>query len=271
MKQILVPTDFSDCAQAASDFAIQLAVVSGSELVFLHLAIDHYPKSASGIPREIVAHEVQQERYKLQKLVSQAEAAKVSAKYELILGNGQEHIEDYIKPFEIDWMVMGSHGATGIREAIIGSKTQHVLRYVDIPCLVIKQKVDAIPRNILLASTFTHNSHSEIKEAVNYASLVGGMMHLLHINSPDQKMDEKGTMEIMSKMMDQFKSIASTVNIAETNDKEFGITQFAKDIKADIIVVPNERKSVMARIFNPVLAEQLINHAQLPVLVLSAN
>ena len=48
-----------------------------------------------------------------------------------------EQIERYIKPLNIDFVVMGSHGATGIRELVIGNNTQRIVRKSSIPVLVI--------------------------------------------------------------------------------------------------------------------------------------
>ena len=270
MKKILVPTDFSDCAGDASDLAIKLAAASGAELIFLHLAIDHYPTSYSpGIPGDLVTYEVGQERYKLQQLVDKAEAAQVKSKYELILGNGQEEIKDYIKPFEIDWLVMGSHGATGIREKIIGSKTQHAIRHIDVPCIVIKHKQASLPKSIVYASSFKKDSPKMIHDVIEFTRLTKGTLHMLYLNFPDQQVEEEVAKSEMEKLMKRSITVPYTLNVIETNDQEFGVTQFAASIKADMIAVGMESKSVLGRLLNPVMAEQLINHSALPVLVLS--
>ena len=122
MRRILVPTDFSDCANAATEMAFHLAKKSGADIYFLHLAIDQ--ESPRSVPGKSIQHtnpELGQARAKLDQLVKAAEVDGIRAKQELVIGTGQEKIQDFIGPYRIDYLVMGSHGATGIREAIINA------------------------------------------------------------------------------------------------------------------------------------------------------
>ena len=272
MKRILVPTDFSDCANAASDMAIQLACKSEAEIIYLHLAIDHYPPAiATGTPVDIVAHEVGQERYKLQQLVSKAEASGVKSKYELVLGNGQEEIEDYSEPFDADWLIMGSHGATGIRETIIGSRTQHVIRKITIPCIVVKYPTKKLPTEILFASTFKKDNPQAFQEVLAYCRLIEGNLNLLYLIGDEDEISEDEVKLELSKLMNGYPNIKYTINSIKTNDKEFGIAQFAKTIGAEMIAIEMESRSIFGRVLNPILAEQLINHSPLPILVGSSK
>ena len=271
MKRILVPTDFSDCANSAAQMALQLAMKNGAELLYLHLAIDeeslpHVP----GTPTAVIGHEIGQARYKLDNLVHVAEAHGVHAKSELVIGAGSERIEDYIDPFAVDWLVMGSHGATGIREAIIGSKTQHVIRNIQIPSLVVKNKpTNKLLARIVFASTFKEDASYALRIVSEFSKLMGCSLHLLFINLLSHLIDEKVARLMMMKQIEKYSHTAYTLNIAETNDKEFGIAQFAASIDAELIAVAMESRSLLGRLFSPVLAEQLINHSSLPVLVVN--
>lgn len=271
MKKIGVPTDFSDCAGAASDLALHLAKQSMAELLYLHLEIDPTsPPHVPGEPAALVDHEIGQAKYKLSQLVKRAESLGISAKSELVLGSGQEKIQDYIQPFGIDWLVMGSHGATGIRETLIGSKTQHVVKHASVPALVVKRLPPNFKlRNIVFASTFKEDATHALQVVTAFCQLFHCRLHLLFVNMISQLVDEKMARMLMKKAMEEFSAIPFTVNITETNDQEFGIDQFAKSIEADMIAVAMERQSTLGRLLNPALASQLINHSELPVLVVN--
>lgn len=269
MRRILVPTDFSTCAGLAVDTALLLAKQTGADLLFLHLAIDKGGLSrVSGKPLVYTDTEIGQARHKLDLLVKRAENEGVNAKSELVMGSGQEKIEDYIKPYAIDWLVMGSHGATGLREKIIGSKTQQVIRNVKVPSLVVKRPlIKGIIKDIVFASTFKYDVGHALKVASHFVSMWNGTLHLLFVNLLNHLIEEKVARLMMTKQIEKFPDINYTLNITETNDEEFGIAQFAKTISADAITVPMESKSLIGRLINPNLAEQLINHSPLPVLV----
>lgn len=269
MKKILVPTDFSDCANSAAEAAILLGKRSGASLYFLHLAVD---KSGPGhVPGGSATHvdsSVGQARYKLDELVKHAESEGVLAKSELVIGNGQERIEDFIETLGIDWLVMGSHGATGIREAIIGSKTQHVIRHIKVPSLVVKRELSQPSiSNIVFASTFKDDVSEALTVTANFAKIWNSTVHLLFVNMVEHLIDEDIARMMMMKQAEKHPEVRFTFNITDTNDEEFGISEFAAKINGDLIAVAMESKGALRRLLNPSLTEKLINHSSLPVLV----
>ncbi|MEQ9592359.1 MAG: universal stress protein [Cyclobacteriaceae bacterium] len=273
MKRILVPTDFSVCANHAVEMAMLLAGQNNSALYFLHLTVSgsdvsHVPgKSVAQKSDEVISAEIG-----LKELVSEAERRGLRAHQELVVGNGGERIEDYIKPLDIDFLVMGSHGSSGIRELVLGSKTQHVIRNIRIPSLVVKQKpkADKID-SIVFASTFKRDTSFALKVVAGLSRRWGSKLNLLFLNLFNHLIAEEIAHKMMRDQMKAYSDVPHTFNVTETNDKEFGIAQFASQIKADLISVPLEPKSAIRRFFNPSLAEQLINHSKLPVLVVPAS
>ena len=203
MKRILVPTDFSECAGYAADVAVLLAKQSKATIYFLHLAVDYTgPSHVPGKSTLKVHPSIGHARFKMDQLLKMAGEHGVEAKAEFVLGSGQEEIEDYIKPLAIDWLVMGSHGATGIREAIIGSKTQHVIRNVQIPSLVIKRPLKKITlKNILFASTFRYDVYDALKPSVEFAKLWNGSLHMLFINLLNHLIEENVARLMMVKQI----------------------------------------------------------------------
>lgn len=270
MKHILVPTDFSDCADSAAAVAIKIAQHSGAKLHFFHLAVDHGPAHVPGMTQETESKEIRMARANLHQLTRKAESVGVRAQPQLMLGRGVERIQQYLKPFQIDMLIMGSLGATGIREAMIGSYTQHVIRDCKVPCLVVKHDVSwEVPTTIVFASTFKRESSHAIRQIINFAKHWKASLHLLFINWTYHLIDKNVAHEMMDREMEGVKDLEFTQNIIETNDKEFGINSFADQIDADVVAVANERKGPLNRLLNPNLAEQLINHLSLPVLVVN--
>ncbi|MFT6865781.1 MAG: hypothetical protein ACJA08_000606 [Cyclobacteriaceae bacterium] len=59
-------------------------------------------------------------------------------------GQSKEEIFRFINKQDIDLVVMGSHGARGIKELFVSSNAQQVARYSDAPVLILKKKIDTI-------------------------------------------------------------------------------------------------------------------------------
>ena len=271
MKRILVPTDFSACANAAAEMALQIAKLNEAEIYFLHLSTDY--STPAHVPGKSVVHdssEIGIIKDKLDQLVKAAEADGIRANRELVIGSGQEQIKDYIQPYKIDFLVMGSHGATGIRELILGSNTQNVIKNIRVPSLVVKQMPKRKElKHIVFASNFKRDCSNSLNEVIAISRLWGSRVHLLFINLLNHLIEENTARGMMSKQMEDFLNVDYTLNITETNDKEFGIAQFASEIDADLIAVVMEKKNLVGRLFSPGIAERLINHSALPVLIVN--
>jgi nucleotide-binding universal stress UspA family protein len=124
-------------------------------------------------------------------------------------------------------------------------------------------------KNIVFASTFKEDATHALQVVTAFCELFNCNLHLLFVNMISHLVDEKMARLTMKKAMEELATIPFTANVTETNDKEFGIDQFAKSIDADMIAVAMERQSTLGRLLSPALALQLINHSELPVLVVN--
>lgn len=276
MKKILIPTDFSLCAQAATEVAIEIAQVFKAHAYFLHI-----------IPDSLTTHHVPSERQnkmehdpeagkaqaKLNDLVQQAERKGVAATPVLVLSKVNDHIEDYVKPYEIDWIVMGSHGVTGIREMVLGSHTERVVKHAAVPVLVIKKRPKIIRfRNIVFASTFEQEDlYDAMGDCLDFAKPYEAQVHLLYLNFTNRLVQEATAREKMKRLADLFPLYSFTANIIETNDAEWGIDEFVREAGGDLIaILPHDTEGAI-RMMARRIALSLVNHESIPVLVLNAK
>lgn len=145
MKNILVPTDFSKCAQIASDIAMELAKKSNAEIHFLHLLMT--PVDWVNLPKEEEDnfHETKKEinhaKSELSKLKRKAEKLGLVVKDFLVFDKGREEIDLHTKHHVHDFIIMGSNGSKGYK-GILGSNTQRVIRNSSVPVLIVKGKYE---------------------------------------------------------------------------------------------------------------------------------
>jgi len=277
MKKILVPTDFSACAENAISVALEIAKIAGAHIVFQHLFPDNSGSLHTLKPEaQAVQHKSQNEalghaKAKLDELVIRAEHVGLAATPLLVMNKGIDKIENYIEPLGIDLVVMGSHGATGIRELIVGTNTQRVVRHATAPIVVVKNKPDKIEfSSILFASTFHEDPALVLQTPVKLASLWNGTVHLLYVGLEKDKQTKTEVQEKMNVLRIQFPTATFTQNFITTNDPEWGIKHTAKDIGPDMIALTTEIKTG-AFIFSHSLAENLVNHESLPVLIMNTK
>lgn len=276
ISRILVPTDFSDCALRASNIASLMARKMNAELIFIHLFPDpepgHYVRK--GIrDYNLASPEIAHVKSMLDQAVKDAEHNGVPAKAVLVYNKGNDFIEDYASSYGADLIVMGSHGARGLVEWLGGgSNAQRVSRNSHVPVLVIKDCSEALAvKNILFASSFDENVIPAMLFLTELAKLWRATIHLLYVNPAIQSMEKKVAESRMLDVADKFPDVEFTTNFSDTNDEEFAISTAAYKLNADLITLtPHDRDGII-RFLSHSIAENLVNHEQLPVLVLPEN
>ncbi|WP_135303446.1 universal stress protein [Haloarcula amylovorans] len=138
-ERILVPTDGSDGARIASDRAIDLALATDAALHVVHV-VDPYLLDTQVDPSQLLDALEDVGEQAVEEVETRATEAGVSTvKTELLTGNPHRAIVDYADEHDVDCIVMGTHGRTGLERYILGSVTERVVRLADVPVLSMKQ------------------------------------------------------------------------------------------------------------------------------------
>lgn len=141
IKNVLFPTDFSECNEAALQYATRLAAESGAKLHFLHVYDTRDLGAAMGEVSYVYSAQWEDERRQaeknLQELVPPDPA--VPFEHHSLLGVPEAEIVGFATDHPIDLIVMASHGRTGLRRLIMGSVAEAVMRRATCPVLVVKQ------------------------------------------------------------------------------------------------------------------------------------
>lgn len=141
IRRILCPTDFSPTARHASDLAASVASSFGAQLVLLHIVPElDYPTRSFGMamafPRlreELRARATQELEAEQRRLGG---PSKVTT--ELRDGVAYEQILDCAKAQQVDLIVMGTHGHSGLAHLVLGSTAERVVRMAACPVLTTR-------------------------------------------------------------------------------------------------------------------------------------
>ena len=98
------------------------------------------------------------------------------------LEKASQGILSYSKDNAIDLIVMGSNGASGLTEFIIGSNTEKVVRLSTAPVIVIKEEINNFdPKNIVFASDFSEEIKKPFQKLLNFKQLFDAKLQLVTI------------------------------------------------------------------------------------------
>ena len=144
IKKILCPTDFSENSEHALKYALALATLSQADLQLFHVVEPiTYPQSTEFF--EPVLDEVElmmkmetafQQQLEDQVTTLKAKYPKIKGK--LVTGNTFLEIIQAARDDDVDMIVMGTHGRTGLAHVLIGSVAERVVREAPCPVLTVK-------------------------------------------------------------------------------------------------------------------------------------
>lgn len=270
MKKILVPTDFSKEAENALKVAAQLAKRHDCEIYLLHMLEIPFQEvdqlnSQSPLPEAMFFMKMAHKRFEeimskdYLKGITVHETVKADSNFNNVVKTCHEH--------GVDMIVMGSHGASGLKEMFIGSNAEKVVRTSDIPVLVIKNEhANFKVSNFVFASDFKNDNKQTYRQAVDFAKTFDAQILLLMVNTPN---NFSSTADAQKRIHDFIKGETFdnyTINIYNDDSVEKGILNFSRSSDADLIGISTHGRQGIAHFFNGSISEDLVNHAKRPVI-----
>lgn len=182
--RILFPTDGSDTAAAALDYALSVAGHHGAELHVLHVA-DTTRDSVVQIDGQVVdALEDEGERI-VQAAADRAASRGVAAVHEVLQGDPYRTIVDYTEEFGMDLVVMATHGRRDVERFLLGSVTERVLNTTTVPVMVVNPDEQTDPtypcRDVMVPTDGSEGAELALAAAADVARATGATLHVLHV------------------------------------------------------------------------------------------
>jgi len=270
MKNLLVPTDFSSCAEHALQVAVQLAETFHANLHLLtcldlpedwdNLTEAERSTFPEALQRSQNAHhtlEAIEKRYPDLTLISHITGEDLP-----------ERVAAFVADRGIDLIVMGSHGTQGKSEFFIGSNTQRVVRTVHCPVMVVKHPIEDLRlEKVVFASSFNENEKPAFLRFKDIIKHFIPEVHLVAIHT-SSLFDPP---YILSKeAMEDFKALCHPLrcetHVIRDISIEQGIRSFSGELGAQLIGISNHHRRPLRRMLVGSKVEALVNHSELPVL-----
>lgn len=269
MKKILVPTDFSDQAENALKVAVQLARAHNAEIYLLHIIeiplheVDAM-SSHSDLPEALFFMKLAHKKF--ENILSKDYLQDVKVHETVDFHEIFKGVFHNCTKHNIDLVIMGSNGVSGLKEMLIGSNTEKIVRTSKTPVLVVKKEHETFNvNNFVFASDFKDESKATYKKAIEFANILGSKIHLLTVNTPNKFMTSELANERMLRFANSSKFSNYTMNIYNDMTIEKGIMNFSQSIKADLIGMSTHGRQGISHFFNGSISEDLVNHAKRPV------
>ncbi|MDA1180092.1 MAG: ATPase, T2SS/T4P/T4SS family, partial [Planctomycetota bacterium] len=183
---LLVPTDFSPVSRAATKWACDLAAQLGCHVHLLHVS--------SGGASEDLRRELLQQ---LHQQVSPEHELHLTIDYDVRLGTPHHEIVDYARQHQIELIVMGTEGRSGLAHFALGSVAERVLRTAPCPVLAVKSDVARESAKILFESVGA-DRHDE--ETEPYSAGVELIRRAVSLRATDVHLDPCEKNQVLVRM-----------------------------------------------------------------------
>jgi nucleotide-binding universal stress UspA family protein len=271
MKNILVPVDFSEHSAYALEVASQIAKKHGAGIIILHML---------GLSESVLAKSEEEELKEAKYYMNLArERIKEFTKKEFLENISVDAIIQNYKIFSevdhvaqehnCDLIVMGSHGASGLSKLFVGSNTEKVIRTSKVPVLVIKQPhKDFNIKKMAFACDLDVENIPAYTKAVAFAQLFSAKLETFYVNTLGA--NYMGYSDIEKKIKYYTDKLGEEIPIRVYNhySVEKGIFNFCVEHNIDLLVIPTHGRKGIAHFLAGSTAENVSNHAKLPVLTL---
>lgn len=299
VKKILMPTDFSACANAALGHALFLAEHLDADLDILHVVVLHNADPLEPTSQFPDADSIYRS---LQEIAS-------SELHGLLKDHRTDHLDirevqrravaaapaivEYVEEEGIDLVVLGAHGRRGFRRFLMGSVAEEVVRLAPCPVMTLRgtgptPKLERWEK-IVVPFDFSEEAKTALETAKELAARYGSKVHVVHVVEPimephpyvplhyrNEEFDLPRLLEHVRQDLESLvktcgdASIACKVAVLE-GSPGLRVAEYAEEIAAELIVLTTHGRTGLKRFFLGSVAEKVVRSSNIPVLTLKVT
>jgi nucleotide-binding universal stress UspA family protein len=273
MKKIIVPIDFSNHSENALKAAALLSKKTDVTIYALHMLDfqeDNLTQSIGYKQEQVIIFlKLAEKRFKKFLEKEYLEGVKVVPliKHFKVF----KEINSIAEEVNADLIIMGSHGVSGLKELLMGSNTEKVIRFAKAPVLVIKSELKDVDFNdIVYATDFSETSIKAYQKMLATLSFLNAKKHLLYVNLPNEKFKTTPEMDALAHnfLMKAEGNIDRLINVNFVCAKsiEEGLLNFSNVVGADLITLITHGRKGLSHVLSGSISEDISNHSTLPII-----
>ena len=285
---IIVPTDFSDYSYRACLMAFDIARLYKANIIILHSylradaieKLNSYDTDSESFYSEFddeleVANKMSEFSQKIVEQIKFGLIPPIKFSTKIVEGVPENAIEEFAKSIQPQIIVMGTRGAGKKEKELIGSVTGEVLDACRFPVFAVPESANIFDINTIKhIAFFCNNEHEDIVALdTMYRLLPNISAQITLINIPRKVANvvdsfvssDKDLVAYCRENYPRFEFSLQSIS-PKKKKKKFNEIEYENHI--DLIVVPNKRKNVFSRFFNPTLAHKILLHADIPMMTI---
>lgn len=272
MKKILFPTDFSETANNAFLYALNLAKSIDAQVYVLH--VYELPMITGSLSAGLIQNVYETvelgsfDNFKdnipqLRQIADDNGLNEIPIKFILEEGNFLYILREIIGEESVDFVVMGTDGNSGIEKMLFGSNTINAITSMKVPILSIPHGMSFKGfKNIGFTTVFDQKDKDALKYLIEIANRHHAKIHCMHVSK-----DGKFNQQAMKDWQDQFAGDPIVFEIYHDADPVNAVLDFIKEKQIDLLTVVSRNKGFFDKIFSPGFTKKIANKNITPLFV----
>jgi nucleotide-binding universal stress UspA family protein len=258
MKTILVPTDFSENAANAIEYAAQIGLALQYRLLLLHVAEPETETDDEDEKLRVICEALQDSFPDLQ------------CHYRMLIGEEIPiEIVSASQLYHAEMIVMGTKGVSNFEKILFGSNTASVIEKANCTVLSVPARnVFAKPKQILFATNFEHEDVAAALQIIKIAKPFGANLVIAHVlTEPGAEEVERAKIQLFTRevaVLADYPKI--TYRLSAENTVTMGLDILIENTKADVIAMRTHRRSLFEKIINPSITQKFAEESHIPLL-----
>lgn len=280
MTTLLFPTDFSDAANRAFIYALRLADKLDARIVTLHVfsrpdisGLSHVPRSLEEVYNNIDLEELEEYREaipQLDKIRQDNGLEHIDVSHTLHEGATVNVILARAAAENAGLIVMGTTGARGLKEILLGSVAGEILENAPCPVLAVPEQgvFDGVLDNIAFTTTFSEEDERGLRKVL---TLLGAFQPNIHCINVDLA-HTASYLDKQDNFMAKFEDVDNmSVHILDGTDFSATLTDFLETSTVDLLVMVTHKRSFWDELFNYSKTKALSYHSSTPIMSLPSK
>ncbi|WMJ73164.1 universal stress protein [Cytophagaceae bacterium ABcell3] len=270
-RTILFPTDFSDNAHIALDYAVAFADSLDAEILVFHaysIALINTDMPYSVIEEELerVKHKAIEDLEALCKTIKEKNP-EVSASYILKQGFAGSMIVEFAKDRDVDMIIMGTQGAGAVKSFFIGSNAADVIENASCPVLAVPERVPYKGiKTIAFASDYYDSDIKDLSKLTIIAKALDAEITIINISDEGKEIQEAVSARFMREVRERNSYPRIELKLIESDDVEKSLEKYMKENPTDLLVTSTRKRNLLEKFMERSLTKQLAYHAKVPLL-----
>lgn len=278
MERILVPTDFSSTAEIALRYALNIALKAKGAVYLYHVYTPINKSTSVGLDKTRKQLNSQTELNlgkKLQRLKKKVMPNCEDVPVIIAVGCSPiiTNILSYSTKNNIDLIVMGTQGSSGLKKVIVGSVAASIIKKSDIPVLLIPEKFEwKEPQQIIFATDYNRTDRQALTSVIHFAKYYTAAitaMHLLNAKNIQQSQKAKTNFDKYAYTVQRrFSEAKLKFQLVETTSVAETIGHLDKKFPYDMLAMVRRKKSFLQRFFLKSFTQNMAYVTRKPLLVI---